>query len=453
MSDEGLDNLFRKGLSERDVNFNMESWRRMEEMLPPEPKASNFKFGYAAAIIGLFLMVSASLFIWNTDNSDSFALNTTGVEGTNSSTSTLTNTTNSDKELNAKSDLDGESYTNTNHETTHADLDSEKSSNLSNAEFTKQGKNSQNSHQSTNSEPIVTNSTSALTNAQQMAYGGSKGNSLFAQNKTRKGFFSRSNNSNDSDDDSEAKMERMSFASNAFTKIDGVGELAALDLSSEGDKHTLVTDVTDGKRPKVSKNVFGFIGGVNLNPSLVESPEKGISGSEFLGVEYQRYLNGGISLKADLIYSARNGINSSKVYDKKIYDFGSQTEQTTVECQRMVYIELPVLFNYGVANHNFMVGPSVSYLASSLNKVTTAYETPTSSWEEEKPVWGYTDGFKQYDFAIVAGYEYSLKPKLNLGVRLNYGLIDITDNNYFDNDSFDNNVQFRVYLTYSPFQF
>jgi len=40
-----------------------------------------------------------------------------------------------------------------------------------------------------------------------------------------------------------------------------------------------------------------------------------------------------------------------------------------------------------------------------------------------------------------------------LGVRLNYGLVDITDNNYFNDDSFDNNVQFRVYVTYSPFQF
>ena len=117
------------------------------------------------------------------------------------------------------------------------------------------------------------------------------------------------------------------------------------------------------------------------------------------------------------------------------------------------YLELPVLLNYSVANHNFMVGPSFSYLVSGLNKVSTTHESKTEVTTDESSVWGYTNGFKSYDVALVAGYEYSVKPKLNLGVRLNYGLIDVTDNDYFGNTSFDNNVQLRVYLKFSPFQF
>jgi len=437
MSDEGLDNLFKQGLSGRDVKFNMDSWRRMEEMLPPEPKAKGFRFGYVAAFIGFLFVLSASLFIWNTEEGDSL------VSEVNSTEQNSVTSTQNDE----------------NHESTHALASNKSTASLSDEVFEK-GQNKANEENTSKS----LNSTSALTNSKVNGTGnGSNGNSSAGSHNS---FFSNSSNAStgffndvtlaDIDKtvgDSEYAEENVSFDANTFTQIDGIKELAILGFDDQS-TNILVVDVSDGKLPKVAKNVLGFIGGVNINQSLVDAPQNGISGSEFFGLEYQRYLNGGFTLKTNLLYSARSGVNSRKTYAKKYYDFGSSNSQSTVEAERMVYVEMPVLLNYGVANHNFMVGPSFSYLVSSLNKVTTVYESTTETIPtEEKSVWGYTDGFKKYDFSIVAGYEYALKPKLNLGVRLNYGLIDITDNDYFNDESFDNNVQFRVYVTYSPFQF
>mgnify|MGYP000359676832 CR=1 FL=1 len=111
------------------------------------------------------------------------------------------------------------------------------------------------------------------------------------------------------------------------------------------------------------------------------------------------------------------------------------------------------MMNYNVGNHNFMAGPSLSYLVTGLHKVSTEYVTQTETTIDDSMQWGHTNGFNNFDFALVAGYEYSIKPKLNIGMRLNYGLMDVTKNEYFGSDSFDNNVQFRVYLKYAPFQF
>ena len=450
MSDEGLDNIFRKGLSERHVNFNMDSWRRMEEMLPPEPVAKSFRFGYAAAVIGVLLIVSTSLFVWKSQDQLTSHIEQNQVEGISRS--------NNDR--------------NFSHELSHTEIsegNAVSSTALSNAQLPSNKNTSKNNSANNVSTTASSNGvvySSQLSSSQMSALSGSgnssKGsssasnNSFFSSTGTKgAGFFSNITHTGmDSRTETPLTDEIAALGNNAFTKIEGIEELAMLDLSKGIEQHTLVANVSNDGMPKVAKNVVGFIGGVNLSKSLIESPSNGIAGSEFFGVEYQRYLNGGFSLKADLLYSARGGVNSQKTYAKKYYDFGSSSTQTTVECQRMVYLELPVLANYGVANHNFMVGPSFSYLVTSLNKVTTTNESLTGEGStDEKAEWGHTEGFKKYDFSIVAGYEYSLKSKLNVGVRLNYGLIDITDNEYFGNDSFDNNVQFRVYLTYSPFQF
>lgn len=452
MSDDGLDNLFRKGLSERHVKFNMDSWRRMEEMLPPEPVAKNFRFGYATAVIGVLLIVSTSLFVWNSQNSPTFPIEITPVEGVSKSN----NDRNffhelAHKEQNAGKDLAGS-----------GDLSSDPLANDNMAEKNNSAEISENNSQPENE--LLSNT--QLSSGQMAALkrnlntrksaSASNTNSFFAGTKTTtSGFFDNITHvSVERRNETQLTNEQVSFGNNAFTKISGLEELASIDMSKDMEAHTLVADVSNDGRPKVAKNIMGFIGGVNLNKSLMESPDKGMAGSEFFGIEYQRYLNGGFSLKTNLLYSARSGINSQKVYAKKQYDFGSSSTQTTVECQRMIYLELPVLVNYGVGNHSFMVGPSFSYLVTGLNKVTTTIESLTGEGStEEKSEWGYTEGFKKYDFSIIAGYEYSIKPKLNVGARLNYGLLDITNNGYFGNDSFDNNVQFRVYLTYSPFQF
>ena len=80
MSEEGLDNIFKEGLSGRDVKFNMEAWRNMEQMLPPETKGGYFSKSAAAIVVGFLFVVSASVFVWSYNQSDNDGLLAQDVE-------------------------------------------------------------------------------------------------------------------------------------------------------------------------------------------------------------------------------------------------------------------------------------------------------------------------------------------------------------------------------------
>ena len=57
------------------------------------------------------------------------------------------------------------------------------------------------------------------------------------------------------------------------------------------------------------------------------------------------------------------------------------------------------------------------------------------------------------DVALSAGLAYEIIPQLELGTRLNYGLIDVTDNDYFQHNSNDNNMQWRFHIAYRFLKF
>lgn len=439
MNDESLDNLFKDGLSGRDVNFNMDSWRKMEEMLPPETKGGYFSKRTAAMVVGLLFIVSASVFVWswNTSGDDILAENIVEVDqNTPTILDSIVNVPGKEHSVGALS-ADGD-----------LGSGSEKGREES---LTQEGEMSQN-----NPLFVKTEGNNADDGTLTDSFGKTNrsGNDKSSYNKRNKrNRKSRGLSAMDADDNVRLNEEKIAFSDNAFTKISGIGELSTMSLVAEEEDQTLFVDVSNGKLPSAERNAIGIIGGVSVNESLTGT-SNGISGSEFFGVSYERYLNGGFSLKSNLLYASRNQVNTMKTFDVKSYDFGSRTEQTSVSAQRLMYIELPVMVNYGFRNHNIMAGGSFSYLVGGLQNETTTYTSLTEDTRyEDSKKWGYAEGFKPYDIALVAGYEYNFNSRLNMGLRLNYGLLDITDDQYFGTKSFDNNVQFRVYLTYSPFHF
>lgn len=440
MNDESLDKLFKDGLSGRDVNFNMDSWRKMEEMLPPETKGGYFTKSTAAMVVGFLFVVSASVFVWswNTSGDDVLAENIVEVnENTPTILDSIVNVPGKEHSASIASegDLSSRSENGREESLTQEDELTQNDALFGESEINGQNVVASNSHRNTERA----------------------GNSVSNRSKTKTNKRSNRNLTNFSavsaENDVRLSEEKIAFSGNAFTKISGIGELSTMSLVQEEEDQTLFVDVSNGKLPVADRNAIGIIGGVSVNESLTGT-SNGISGSEFFGVSYERYLNGGFSLKSNLLYASRNQVNTVKTFDVKSYDFGSRTEQTTVTAQRLMYIELPVMVNYGFRNHNIMAGGSFSYLLGGLNKESTTYTSLTEDprYEDTKK-WGYADGFKPYDIALVAGYEYNFNSRLNMGLRLNYGLLDITDDQYFGTKSFDNNVQFRVYLTYSPFHF
>lgn len=439
MSNESLDNLFKKGLSKRNVAFDMESWRKMEQMLPAEKKAAGFSYGTVLAVVGVIVILTSSVLLWNTNSSRSEL-----GEPSFSELSTKAS-------LNVANDI-AENTTSSEPATTDSEMIESNNLNavVDNENLrTTQGSANLNDGDRESNTSIAANrklsERESLSKTNASKENRSPKNAFFAQND---GFESL----RVKDETQEAiSMEREDDHFVALSKISSLESMNSFSLDQ--DEHTLFAEMGDAKLPRLKKNEFGIIGGLSINPSLVALGQNSISGCEVFGVTYQRYFKGGLSLNADLLYAPRNEVNAIKTFDRKIYGFGSISEQTKIESQRLVYLELPVMINFNAGNHNFMGGASISYLVTGQYKVSTEYTNATESIVEDEMKWGTTDGFNSHDFSVVAGYEYSIKPKWNVGMRLNYGLTDVTNNDYFGNDSFDNNVQFRVYLKYSPFQF
>tara|TARA_R110002050_G_scaffold290260_1_gene443785 strand:- start:116064 stop:117395 length:1332 start_codon:yes stop_codon:yes gene_type:complete len=443
MSDESLDNLFKKGLSGRGVNFNMESWRKMEQMLPPEKKVGFFvRYRVAAIVAGLLFVGTASVIAWGLlDTTTTYTAY--NIEDDRDSEEFF-NTSNTPGDANSRTDLNSVDYV--------SGMEAVQESNSSTEMEASERTITSNSNNSSNELSVKSNST----------VNGNRANKSITSNPNKaeqahnkKSTNQPSTSSRIDESRTRAGSDIISFSSeNSFTKIDGIGELSTLILPVAEEDNTLVVSMSNSKLAKVEKNTLGFIGGINLNRSLTDPSSNKLGGSEFFGLTYHHFLNGGLSLKIDLLYNSRNVLDSHKEYAKKIYGFGSKSEQTVVESQRLVYLELPAMVNYGIGNHNIMLGGSFSYLATGLHKVTTTYTSQLEGVSyEESMQWGYTNGYKAYDFSVAAGYEYNVSQRLDLGMRLNYGLLDVTNNAYFGNDSFDNNVQLRFYLKYSPFKF
>lgn len=425
MSNEGLDNLFKKGLSGRNVEFNMASWQQMEKMLPPEKKPKGILFGAPSLIVGALALVGSTVLV----------LSATDVIFESNSHSEIT-----EENISVQN---SEPSTSANNEALVISDFSEKTEDIQESLRDEESAVDKLEFNTSNNEQGLATTKSEEASSYAINEPIERDNTAYASG----------NNLIEIDESNSDDARNQISAVNLFTKILGIGELSTLKLTEEED-HTIIAN-TSNKLPKMKKNELGFIGGVSMNSSLVDNVSSSeIVASGMFGLTYQRYLNGGLSIKSNLLYSARNGINTQKLHDKKVYGFGSVTEQTMVESQRLVYVELPIMANYSFGNHNVLGGASFSYLVSCLNKVTTETtiqsEAPTY---DETTEWGESDGFNPYDFSVVAGYEYNVKPNLNVGLRLNYGLLDVTNNSYFGSNSFDNNVQFRVYLTYSPFRF
>lgn len=440
MSNESLDNLFKKGLSKRNVAFDMESWRKMEQMLPAEKKAAGFSYGTVLAVVGVIVILTSSVLLWNANSSSSGL-----VESSLSELST-------DASLNVANDIAANT---TSSESATKDSEMIESNNIN---AVVKDETLLTTNRGDHSNDVDRKSNTSIASNRKL----SEGSSLSSKTKESKenippknAFFAQNDGFESlrmKDETQEAiSMERGEDHFAVLSKIGSLESMNSFSLNQE--EHTLFAEMGDAKLPRLKKNEFGFIGGLSINPSLVALGQNGISGCEVFGVTFQRYFKGGFSLNADLLYAPRNEVNAIKTFDRKIYGFGSISEQTKIESQRLVYLELPVMINFNAGNHNFMGGASISYLVTGQYKVSTEYTNATESIVEDEMKWGTTDGFNSHDFSVVAGYEYSIKPNWNVGMRLNYGLTDVTNNEYFGNDSFDNNVQFRVYLKYSPFQF
>ena len=196
---------------------------------------------------------------------------------------------------------------------------------------------------------------------------------------------------------------------------------------------------------------FGLLFGTQLSRGFVNTEEsRGLwSLSPVIGLRYSRSLNPYVSLNVNLLYQNMGGLNSRKsvfVSDGITAPF---IEDERIDVKRLHFIDIPVYLEYTSGLHAFMGGFQVSQLLTTYGKVEKRQNDGSFT---ESGKWGMRDGFSNYDVSALLGYSYQWNERLRIGLRGNYGWGDMTRNSYFDNDTKDTNLQFRLLFDYQLFR-
>lgn len=114
----------------------------------------------------------------------------------------------------------------------------------------------------------------------------------------------------------------------------------------------------------------------------------------------------------------------------------------------LVYLNVPLKLGYRIsARHSLAFGMQFSQLLTGISrKETMTNEAATSEWVTDKA------GFHGSDVAGLLSYRVSLTEKLDGSAEFQYGLFDITDNQFFrSGDISDRNTLLRLGVSYNIF--
>lgn len=210
------------------------------------------------------------------------------------------------------------------------------------------------------------------------------------------------------------------------------------------------------KKPKpVIKHRLGILGGLNLAQGFESGTNAGdLSANIFGGVSYNYFIHPSWVLHADVLYQARTGIETAKVLQSKTYNFGSTTDVLTMHNKRLHYIELPVHLGYRITQKTqLLAGINLAYLAGCSNEMVHEHKSPFESWTKTTAENSIPEGMNRIDLGLSAGIAYEFTPAIEFGARMNYGLTDVTDNDYFSSSTIDRNLQMRFHVAYRFLRF
>jgi hypothetical protein len=446
MSDKmNIDDLFRDKLNApQAVEFNEASWSNMEAMLNSQGKTSGKRkaiWWSAASLTGLILASVGYL-----------SLNPASVESTSEKANPSTELV-EDANLSTNSSSGTEDLSNSENQV--ADANSSSKGDYSDESITTSSTGNESSDAaSSNESPAQENANNTVsvnapvenvTSASMVAV--SEESAAFESeiNAERVGYST----GNTEEINSNEIADR-----NEDSDIFGLTPLYVSSLPIPAESELIADNVEFIDPVTASKNYFGIIIGGNISQAYSANPNGGLSGNEFIGIYYKRAFNKHWNATANLNYQHRPGDGLSRTFVHDDYSFGHTRTTTTVTASDIHYLELPVYLNYKVAErHSLYSGLSVAYLLDSKSEVeietTSDFDHSMSNHEE----WGHNEGLNRTDVALSLGYEFGITERLGLGARFNYGLLDVSDNNYYQSAFDDRNTQFRIYLNYGLFQF
>ena len=164
------------------------------------------------------------------------------------------------------------------------------------------------------------------------------------------------------------------------------------------------------------------------------------------GVRYMRFINEKVALSVGASYAQLHQ-DMNRTYQSIDYSFGQQVQETTINTQRVDYIELPIAVHYSfTANHLLNIGVIPAYAIHTSDKVTYSLGETSSTQNLTYP-----DAVNRFDLQLQAGYTYRFNETWMVSAGYQFGLLDVSNNNVFKSTNFDRNKGLRLTLGYKLF--
>jgi hypothetical protein len=134
-------------------------------------------------------------------------------------------------------------------------------------------------------------------------------------------------------------------------------------------------------------------------------------------------------------------------------DFVRKTTITSVATNKLHYVSLPVNMAYRLGQRTQVsAGVGVSILAQSENVVSVTEEVNgQTTLQEEFRQDGYVSGFNSVNTYVNLGLNYYISGNTTWGLTYQYGLSDVTRNDFYGNDGMDRNSRLSAYVRFNVF--
>ncbi|HXP48491.1 MAG TPA: hypothetical protein VN922_00980, partial [Bacteroidia bacterium] len=202
--------------------------------------------------------------------------------------------------------------------------------------------------------------------------------------------------------------------------------------------------------PKYSHTLFSIDAGAGYSLGWMKAGAAQGSGiSPILGISVTHYFSTNISALIGLQYNSLTNINTLYSNTSQQYDFGAVNNITSVTLKTLYYVALPIKFQYSINSNNIVsAGVNVLYLLNSNSNVVSYNQNyfGTSGYTSADKM-GYMDGLNNLDAQLTLAYRRKIQ-RFTATLEGYYGLLDIENNSFFNNNVFERNSGLRIMISY-----
>ncbi len=193
------------------------------------------------------------------------------------------------------------------------------------------------------------------------------------------------------------------------------------------------------------RGLYAYLG-VNYGKSFSNLTEKNSSNyfSPIFGIGFEKSLKKDkFALMIELLYM--NSINHSfvKTSISKTYFLDEETTIKNLNTYELEFLRIPFIFKYSFKKHHFLAGVYASYLLNTKSLLSESVISQYVNKNTSNVVSGYRDGFDEFSYGLILGYNYSLSKMFDLGFRFNYSPANVCKQTYYQNEQANHLSEFQ----------